>query len=476
MVKNERNKGITLIALIVTIVVLLILAGVTINAITGSESAMEKATEAREKNEQGTELEDVKVSVVNAIANGLTGLVEDGALRDALQGKNYSLTNNNDGTWTITGQKASYIVSTNGEVTQVEGLSISGSLTIVEGTVQEITVQKYGEAAGKEVSWSKDGNVIFVTSLTDETEVASPTGDTVYVKVGVYSSTDTTTKSGTITVSATGEDSKSCNITIKTDIVAIGTARQAEKYGYKLTGYISNAESKQDDIGWRLFYQDDENTYIIANIPQGSYKPSDYYDASGETRYITGGKVSGVGKGLNSTYYEAYPTKFILGESSNMRAVAWMTDTTNSLWTQYKDSSGNAEWAIASPTIELLVASYNADAVNDGKTPLTVPEANSIGYKNSWDSKGILPQSYNHGIYNYSTSSKWWLASPGGDSAGECLCVYEEMRWNGDGSRVERKDVLGNSGMSYSVRPIVCIPTTTFNAAVTAGTYTLTDE
>ena len=77
MVKNERNKGITLIALIVTIVVLLILAGVTINAITGSESAMEKATEAREKNIQGSELEQIKLCVVNAMAQGLDGKVRD---------------------------------------------------------------------------------------------------------------------------------------------------------------------------------------------------------------------------------------------------------------------------------------------------------------------------------------------------------------------------------------------------------------
>ena len=40
----KKNKGITLISLIVTIIVLLILAGVTISQITGSENAMEKAT------------------------------------------------------------------------------------------------------------------------------------------------------------------------------------------------------------------------------------------------------------------------------------------------------------------------------------------------------------------------------------------------------------------------------------------------
>lgn len=47
----KKNKGITLIALIITIIVLLILAGVTINAIIGNESAMDKAKQAKNETE-----------------------------------------------------------------------------------------------------------------------------------------------------------------------------------------------------------------------------------------------------------------------------------------------------------------------------------------------------------------------------------------------------------------------------------------
>ena len=61
VIKNLRkSKGITLIALVITIIVLLILAGVTINAIVGNESAMEKAKEARTENEKGNELDTIK--------------------------------------------------------------------------------------------------------------------------------------------------------------------------------------------------------------------------------------------------------------------------------------------------------------------------------------------------------------------------------------------------------------------------------
>ena len=49
MKKNRRDKGITLVALVVTIVVLLMLAAVSINMILGSNGIINKSKEAREK-------------------------------------------------------------------------------------------------------------------------------------------------------------------------------------------------------------------------------------------------------------------------------------------------------------------------------------------------------------------------------------------------------------------------------------------
>lgn len=54
--KNKRNylkqNGITLIALVVTIVVLLILAGVTINALFGDTGIIKRAQDAQNKMDQ----------------------------------------------------------------------------------------------------------------------------------------------------------------------------------------------------------------------------------------------------------------------------------------------------------------------------------------------------------------------------------------------------------------------------------------
>ena len=55
----QTQKGITLIALAITIIVLLILAGVTIGAITGEDGIIKNELEAREKTERANEKEIV---------------------------------------------------------------------------------------------------------------------------------------------------------------------------------------------------------------------------------------------------------------------------------------------------------------------------------------------------------------------------------------------------------------------------------
>ena len=66
VIGKASTAGITLIALIITIIVLLILAGITINALTGSDSAPAKANEAEQKNDIGSAKDQIAVSAINA--------------------------------------------------------------------------------------------------------------------------------------------------------------------------------------------------------------------------------------------------------------------------------------------------------------------------------------------------------------------------------------------------------------------------
>ena len=60
--KSKQNKGITLIALVITIIILLILAGVSIATITGDNGVLNKAAQAKEDNEFAAVKEAIKLA------------------------------------------------------------------------------------------------------------------------------------------------------------------------------------------------------------------------------------------------------------------------------------------------------------------------------------------------------------------------------------------------------------------------------
>ena len=66
MKKIEKNKGITLIALIVTIIVLLILAGVTISTLTGESGIMIIASDAKKETAKANAEERVRIEVLGS--------------------------------------------------------------------------------------------------------------------------------------------------------------------------------------------------------------------------------------------------------------------------------------------------------------------------------------------------------------------------------------------------------------------------
>ena len=62
MMKKDRSSGITLVALVVTVVVLLILAGVALNLVLGNNGILNKAKDASQKHKQASENEQKELS------------------------------------------------------------------------------------------------------------------------------------------------------------------------------------------------------------------------------------------------------------------------------------------------------------------------------------------------------------------------------------------------------------------------------
>ena len=229
-------------------------------------------------------------------------------------------------------------------------------------------------------------------------------------------------------------------------------AQNTDKYGWKVPEYTVKTEEFTTGV-WRLFYQDSNCTYLITDECVGNYKPSSFYRTmknGEELKYQTGANVSVVGQKLNTIISSLFTST---NTSDNIRVTAWLTDTSETgMWNKYKNS--DAVFAIGSPTAELFAASYN-NRSNKSKT-ITLG-LGAYGYtrntSNSWLSVG-----YNHGIYNKSTSSNWWLASPCYSESENQLYVYSY------GGYFNGNNVIPTSN---AIRPVVCIPTSVFNSKYT---------
>ena len=105
---KRKERGITLIALVITIIVLLILAGVSIAMLTGENGILTQATNAKESTDKATEEEKVNMAVLgSSIAdNGYSEILDEASFRQELTnqfGNNgYDLVVNGDGSFIIT--------------------------------------------------------------------------------------------------------------------------------------------------------------------------------------------------------------------------------------------------------------------------------------------------------------------------------------------------------------------------------------
>ena len=129
--KLKESKGITLIALVITIIVLLILAGVTIATLTGDNGILKKAGDAKTQTEQAKEDENLKIAIAGSY--GTDGKLNLKDLKDNLTNQGIDYDKNNTGfplEVTVNGEKKK--IDENGNVT-VKLESVADSKT--KGTV-----------------------------------------------------------------------------------------------------------------------------------------------------------------------------------------------------------------------------------------------------------------------------------------------------------------------------------------------------
>ena len=87
MLKKSKNKGITLIALVITIIVMLILAAISITMLTGDNSILKRATDSKKNTEESQIIEEAKIDVLAKITDNEGKAISKKQLKDVL--KNY---------------------------------------------------------------------------------------------------------------------------------------------------------------------------------------------------------------------------------------------------------------------------------------------------------------------------------------------------------------------------------------------------
>ena len=104
-VEKSKNRGITLIALVITIIVLLILAGVSIATLTGQNGILTRATDSKTQTEIAEEKEAISLAYSGAVAEkrGTGDVTADDLNREfGTNGTNASATDGANGTITVT--------------------------------------------------------------------------------------------------------------------------------------------------------------------------------------------------------------------------------------------------------------------------------------------------------------------------------------------------------------------------------------
>ena len=115
-----NNRGITLIALVITIIVLLILAGVSIAMLTGENGILTQAQNAKNDTEEAQDKEKINLAVSEAqIGDNEYQKLDTNNLQEAIdnqfEGRNVIVSGNGDGTFTVSvlDRLKDYIISGN---------------------------------------------------------------------------------------------------------------------------------------------------------------------------------------------------------------------------------------------------------------------------------------------------------------------------------------------------------------------------
>ena len=129
---SNEMKGITLIALVITIIVLLILAGVSVATLTGDNGIVTQAQNAKEQTEITSEKEQIQLAAIAAIQLDGNNKIDTRKLEEELNNINASIISEEDNLYYIkyNGGKRYYQLNKDGTIELIENVTGEKTLTV----------------------------------------------------------------------------------------------------------------------------------------------------------------------------------------------------------------------------------------------------------------------------------------------------------------------------------------------------------
>lgn len=455
----KSKNGITLISLVVTIIILLILTGISISMLSGNNGILRQAGNAKKETDIAEEKELLQTAVLSAISKEKYGDMNkdklDEELDKMLGSSNYSSELVED-VIAITFIKSgrTYIVDSSGnvekmlEATGITSLAATKTSISVGETTQLTPILEPIKSFGKVIYSSSDTSIATISDSGLVTGISNGTAE--------------------ITATINGEEKK---IIIIVEKKLTATELNGDLLGIEVdySGYSASYSG-----GWRVFYATDEETFIISTdtidsniafsgnngIPLVSKAEVAYtgsFDVANSEYGKTWNKMWVIDQIHQSTTKVNGINPESLQNQNRHKATAYMCDKNN--WTDYV--AGSANYAVGGPTLELFIKAWNNRPNNTEITEIT--GTTDYGYAAASILEGnIIEQNIlslditkKNGLYNNGKDYK--LASPASYenswSLGWICMVASGVGGKGN------IDKNNYNSASDGIRPLVSIPT-----------------
>ena len=498
---KKSNTGITLITLVVTIVVLSILAGVSINTVVGDDGIIQKAKEAAETTRRASAEEEMNRLVLEYELAKSDENFEDFLQEKINEGRINGATDNGDGTVTITKkvEGKDYTITVTKPSSSAQSIKIKGKRVVAN---EDGTGENLGEAS---TSKGKTLYIMIDSSISGGTTTVSPQVPYAVTENGTYKFTVTGTVNGTAYTKEVSVEVNQFKNSILEDInIKIGdsvnyTYDSAGSYSLSsaYSGYSNQTIAQTTGLTWKVLNVDKENDTvdIISTNPTSStvyfsnilgYNNGPYLmNEICKAQYSN--KTLGVeARSINLLDMEKQLTAAgITARNAYTHAVKYGTTKTYTSNTKYPSlyanqkgagpnvssisqpdtTKGNDPYEESKPIVPKGTTEPTTSSASESGSPLTVTQ--------TFYSIAIDNTNYGTASTVLANSTYFWVAARCVTaSSSYALFGLRRAGTYADGCRMFYSDG-GTYGYDYALRPVVSLPSSLLTGEPTNGAWNL---